>query len=124
MDFFYFENLKFNLASGHSVEQMIGDLSNLNTTNKTNVVNAVNVCLKINKKIIIKMVILCLICLKKKKILSFYIRYFTISLRVLVNSFCRIFWINSFLISEIFLPVNLSSINSLELISSEVKFTI
>lgn len=36
------ENLKFNLAPGNSVEQMIGDLSNLNTTSKSNVVNAIN----------------------------------------------------------------------------------
>lgn len=36
------QNLKFNLASGNSTEQMIGDLSNLNTTDQTNVVNAVN----------------------------------------------------------------------------------
>lgn len=36
------ENLKFNLAGGNSVEQMIGDLSNLNTTDQTNIVNAIN----------------------------------------------------------------------------------
>lgn len=36
------ENLKFNLADGNAVEQMIGDLSNLSTTNKSNVVNAIN----------------------------------------------------------------------------------
>jgi hypothetical protein len=36
------ENLKFNLADGNSVEQMIGDLSNLSTTNKSNIVNALN----------------------------------------------------------------------------------
>ena len=36
------ENLKFNLASGNSVKQMIGDLSNLNTTSKSNIVNAIN----------------------------------------------------------------------------------
>lgn len=36
------ENLKFNLASGNSVEQMIGDLSNLSTTSKSNIVNAIN----------------------------------------------------------------------------------
>lgn len=36
------ENLKFNLASGNSTEQMIGDLSNLTTTNKSNAVNAIN----------------------------------------------------------------------------------
>lgn len=36
------ENLKFNFASGNSVEQMIGDLSNLSTTSKSNVVNAIN----------------------------------------------------------------------------------
>lgn len=36
------ENLKFNLASGNSAEQMIGDLSNLTTTSKSNLVNALN----------------------------------------------------------------------------------
>ena len=36
------ENLKFNLASGNSTEQLIGNLSNLNTTSKSNVVNAIN----------------------------------------------------------------------------------
>lgn len=36
------ENLRFNLASGNAVEQMIGDLSNLTTTDQTNVVNAIN----------------------------------------------------------------------------------
>jgi hypothetical protein len=36
------ENLKLNLAPGNSVEQMIGDLSDLDTTDKSNVVNAIN----------------------------------------------------------------------------------
>ena len=36
------ENLKLNLASGNSVEQMIGDLSDLTTTSKSNVVNSIN----------------------------------------------------------------------------------
>lgn len=36
------ENLKFNLASGNSTEQMIGDLSDLTTTSKSNVVNSIN----------------------------------------------------------------------------------
>ena len=43
------ESIKFNLASGNSTEQMIGDLSNLNTTNKTNLVNALN---EVNNSII------------------------------------------------------------------------
>jgi CO dehydrogenase/acetyl-CoA synthase epsilon subunit len=36
------ENLKFNLASGNSVQTQIGDLSNLTTTDQTDLVSAIN----------------------------------------------------------------------------------